>query len=47
MENIEVKNNHMKSNVIITSIGKIEEFKISSMPSNVICCDYHEVEFNV
>lgn len=35
------------ANVIITSIGKIEEFKISSMPSNVICCDYHEVEFNV
>lgn len=33
------------ANVIITSIGKIEEFKISSMPSNVMCCDYQEVVF--
>lgn len=33
--------------IVITSIGKMDGVKISSMPSNVMCCDYYEVEFNV
>lgn len=33
--------------VVITSIGKIDVAKITSMPSNVMCCDYNEVDFNV